>query len=259
MEAILAKVRRAEALIGELSRANEHVMSSAQKPYRIERRHDASAKRFQFWGYSQALPHDLSALVGDAVHNLRSSLDHMIWKLAEKNRHPDPKAQFVARAKASEFRKDRRGALACIGPEALQLLDTVQPYHAPTPRDAPLYVLTDLDNRDKHRALLAIGAAARMGDQLVAVEMPGVPVPNPAGFAIGGLSPPKTVEMTPNGALVFEVEFARPARHIGFEMEFNVNLALANAGSFSKVPVVDALLQLRDVAQRTLKVFEPLV
>jgi hypothetical protein len=258
VDAMLAKVKRAEAHIAELDEAIKRLMSSPQKPYRIEGQHDRSGKRFEFWGYSKDVPPDLSLMAGDAVHNLRSSLDHMMWALAEKNGVPHRSVQFVGRTKASDFRKDRQ-ALRCIGSAALQILEKLQPYHATSPLHSPLYVLTELSNRDKHRLLIAVGARSTLGPALRAVEVPGVPIPDPPGFDVCGMSAPRVVAMTANGVVLFTVDLGRPAPHIAFEMDFDVELALIDAGSLARLGAVDALLELRDVVLRTLMLFEPLL
>ena len=178
MDAIIAKVSNAEKHIAELDDAIGRLMASEQRPYSIEGKHDPSCKHFNFIGYSKEVPHALSLLAGDAVHNLRSSLDHMISSLAEKNggsSDPGSRVQFVARSKGKDFRKDRK-LLACIGSPALELLETLQPFHAPSPSEAPLYVLGELDNRDKHRQLISVSATAALPApaELRMVEMKGV-------------------------------------------------------------------------------------
>jgi hypothetical protein len=110
----------------------------------------------------------LALLAGDAVHNLRSSLDHAITQLAGDFASRD--SQFPLAESEREFKNDRNRLLTGVPRAASDVVEAVQPYHVgdlvkgggslSDPKDprftnAALMLIGRLDNRDKHRMLLA--------------------------------------------------------------------------------------------------------
>ena len=120
--------------------------------------------------------HELSAIIGDVVHNLRSALDHLIWQLTVEAGHTPPPNPIPKRGPGSEWRSigfpiyvnpyppDHLGnlipwatskepkSLWGIGPRLRADLQALQPfnYGQDAPRK-PLAVLEELWNIDKHR------------------------------------------------------------------------------------------------------------
>jgi hypothetical protein len=101
------------------------------------------------------VPHDLSAIVGDAIHNLRVSLDHLAWQLVVSTGKTP-----VAGPGGTSFPiyKTARLTHPQINPgvsmEVRDLLDEVQPYQRMYPANHELAVLHGLDISDKHHKLL---------------------------------------------------------------------------------------------------------
>lgn len=123
-------------------------------------------------------PVELSLIVGDAVQNLRSALDHAVYFLAERHSGPlTPEAEgrlmfpIAGNENSKGARVDgarifraavERGQLDGVPDPARDFIESVQPYHwgAPSsgdPWDAFryhwLWVLHDLNRIDKHRRL----------------------------------------------------------------------------------------------------------
>jgi hypothetical protein len=104
-------------------------------------------------------------LIGDALHNMRSSLDHLAWQLALKDGEPPGYTAFpIFRNREDAIRTDasgnpRRGsALYKIAgirdPLARDAIESVQPYKSPDGPDGhPLWILQTLNNADKHRII----------------------------------------------------------------------------------------------------------
>jgi hypothetical protein len=103
-------------------------------------------------------------IIGDAVHNLRSALDHLAWQLAV----PSARATTPRRIEFPIFLDDPatdreiRGALTkklnCLRPESQAIIDGAQPYKTGD-RHHPLWLLQTLWNTDKHRTLHTSGFA----------------------------------------------------------------------------------------------------
>ena len=105
----------------------------------------------------QQPPAELSVLVGDCVHNLRSALDHLAYVLASG--HSGPLSPARARTSAfplfktgPEFRDRAAGMMAGMSRRARASIERLQPYHR---RRCPplwrLWMLHELSNIDKHR------------------------------------------------------------------------------------------------------------
>jgi hypothetical protein len=104
------------------------------------------------------VPPRWSLLIGDCVHNLRASLDHLALALAQAHTHRLTHEQI----ESSEFPIFRyqipadqvRRKIGCVAPPAQAAIQVLQPYHRGDdyPTD-PLWLIHDLDRVDKHRRL----------------------------------------------------------------------------------------------------------
>ena len=123
-----------------------------------------------------------SAMVGDALHNMRSALDHLAWQLVnldggspcEHTQFPIFDSRTNAKGNPREVtiqpqirRQDIRAAL-----------DEVQPYQDVTPTETELSVISTLNNRDKHRLLLTMAGVLNTDDDAPSYTLDdGVPLP----------------------------------------------------------------------------------
>jgi len=102
--------------------------------------------------YVPALPPAVGVRLGDALHNFRSSLDHLVWQLAVLNT-PEPfdKTQFPIADTPEEF--SRQGwRIPDLRDEHRNLVEHFQPYNRGGDA-SPLEQLRDLSNTDKHRVI----------------------------------------------------------------------------------------------------------
>lgn len=107
-------------------------------------------------------PHDgmrWSLLAGDAFHNLRSALDHLVYAIAA---HQLSAAELAEVSKKLAFPicntpndfNSKRHRIASLSVDVRAEIEAMQPYHRPHPElPPPLSVLRDLDDIDKHRSL----------------------------------------------------------------------------------------------------------
>jgi hypothetical protein len=107
----------------------------------------------------------MSGIVGDCVANLRSSLDHLVCELAQRQGNDCKQTEFpiflkesVYRETARNGRPTRRSGLAKVSPinaRAQTIIEGLQPYHRldGSPDSHPLWLLHELSNEDKHRQL----------------------------------------------------------------------------------------------------------
>lgn len=114
----------------------------------------------------EPVPIRVALIAGDVVHNLRSALDHLAWQLVtlEGQKAPGTHTAFPIYTCKTEFEervrnpsKGRVSPLHGIDPAGYNWarIERAQPYHATVPYIEPLAVISELDNADKHRTLLA--------------------------------------------------------------------------------------------------------
>ena len=106
-----------------------------------------------------------AVIIGDVLHNMRSTLDHIAYALAATHTRPLPddiakESEFpIYRYESNQLARRIRG----IHPDAQAILKTLQPYNRGDDfASHPLWALYELSNIDKHRLLLvgAVGSLA---------------------------------------------------------------------------------------------------
>lgn len=160
-------------IIGKIERADHHL-----RKFRAEARtlldsyagSVAPCERtdsWEEWRLNQvpAIPAHWPAVVGDIAHNLRSALDHLAWQLVVESgarpRRERPATAFPIRTASGSSPPT---IFPAIRAEFQQVLESVQPYIAfataqgLNPRKSPLFMLQELNNLDKHVAIVpAVG------------------------------------------------------------------------------------------------------
>lgn len=134
----------------------------AADPYEIEMVGTPFAsRRFYRVKRTAALPESIPLIVGDAVHNIRSALDHFAWAAAspqERGVHTYfPVCSSAAACMQDKWQKQvhsqMRGASA-------GLIDAVVKIEAwESGRDSLLWAIHALDRVDKHRLVLPVAVA----------------------------------------------------------------------------------------------------
>jgi hypothetical protein len=121
------------------------------------------------------------------VHNVRSALDHIVYALAEyklgSSRTDDDrkKGQFPITLTARGFQGQlKRGRLYGLPVKAITLIRRLQPEK----RSDVLWVLSELDNFDKHRTIQVVSATA--SDPSASINLHGLRVASVRHHA-GGL------------------------------------------------------------------------
>lgn len=150
-----------DALDAEIDRWN----SGPRKPRRLTRICDgvpSTEFRAQI-RFDPPIPDTLPMIIGDAVHNLRSALDHLACALAELENPTASETghfgvEFPIYITEGEF--NRRGAakIKKLATAAHDEIKSLQPYHAgDDARLQRLWVLHQLDIIDKHRQISIMG------------------------------------------------------------------------------------------------------
>lgn len=166
LDGIRAKLNRAEEHLNVL----DGMIASyfATNPYRILGEEETKGDYWHFAIYLEVdrfpLDEVWGPLIGDAVHNLRSALDHLAWQLALSEARVTTPRRIEFPIFLDDPANDReiRGAftkkLNCLRPESHAVVDGTQPYKTGDAHH-PLWLLQALWNTDKHRTLHTSGFA----------------------------------------------------------------------------------------------------
>ncbi len=116
-------------------------------------------------------PPILSLQIGDAAHNLRSALDHLLFRLAKPTTvWEERNVQFPLVNAQRDFAKTKRN-MPGVARGVRTTVEMFQPYHHQSwPETALLGQLQAINNWGKHRSLMATVAAVQGSRILVRVS-----------------------------------------------------------------------------------------
>jgi len=106
-------------------------------------------------------PPNLSFIIGDCIHNLRSVLDNLVWQLGNVSGCPRTvlrHLKFPVCGRPADFnaRAAKLKSFDCFPQAAIDIIESLQPYQPYKGRDDPdshpLRILNSLWNDDKHRS-----------------------------------------------------------------------------------------------------------
>jgi hypothetical protein len=131
------------------------------EPYTVVGEYDPdSAKYLARFKILKPIPrHGWGLILGDAVHNARSALDYIAWRLAGGD--PTdlitlfPICNHPAKFKSMQYRLKR------MHPSVVAEIRDLQPYQRPDPKHDPLWLLEELDARDKHKLIAMTQSVTR--------------------------------------------------------------------------------------------------
>ena len=173
-ESCWAKINRAEELRNALDKEIWEFLQDERN--RATMRADADAQTGYHILSLQTVP-DLSAfqqrtsvIVGEIVHDLRSTLDHLTWQLACHNTNENPlyprTVQFPIEDRPADFTKrcEEKGWIGEVAPAHQAVIKRYQPVPGLNPPSQQFWaryvhelaLLRDLSNADKHRVLIEI-------------------------------------------------------------------------------------------------------
>jgi hypothetical protein len=158
---IRVKIERANKHIAELE---DFVMQSGVlhgKSFRLDANAE-TGKPFLNIGSFNIYEPGLPAIIGDAVHNLRSALDHLAYHLVMVGTDKGgirterwENIQFPITHSADSYKSKRTaGKVEGMERKAIAAIDKLRPYKG---GNEPLWLLHKLDNTNKHSFILPIG------------------------------------------------------------------------------------------------------
>lgn len=227
----------------KVSRAKEHIQTVKDeviswqdgRPYLITKEANADFTR---WALVLRLqkPAELfqrnllrwTLIIGDAVNNLRSALDHLIYAIAVhesgSNSPPDEKRlAFPICNSAGEF-KDSAKRIKNLTADVRTAIELVQPYNRTHPTlPALLAILRDFNNTDKHKLLRLAYSATSEGQ--VSFQREGSPSEQPVVTSLEV----NTGELK-DGAEVMAITVDRPSPDMQCKYDVKLIIALWHGG-----------------------------
>lgn len=153
------------AALAKLHRAQTHIRDAdfeifrwlRRHPYQIRKELNFNTGKHGFYiSLTEPIPRKTSLIVGDAVHCLRSALDHIISACAiAQGRSPNDTA-FPIVTDRDQFEKRVKDKARKAGALAVEQVRYLKPYPG---GDGRLVGLHQLDMIDKHRTLLVVAGA----------------------------------------------------------------------------------------------------
>lgn len=148
LEGVKLKIDRANEHLKKLHKEVDDYLNS--RPYEVVAKPRPGASALLVCKVYRQPPIKLSLLLGDFLHNLRSSLDHLAWQLVLVNGGtPGKKTAFPILETKGPKPVEIKGG---IHPAAAHLVGKLQPYNScDAPLADPLLTISKLNNIDKHR------------------------------------------------------------------------------------------------------------
>lgn len=235
-----AKLVRAGALLGHLDSS----ISSWRSRANLRGEGTISEDRLRFdlvLRLDEAPPLDEWALIaGDVVHNLRSSLDVLVWAHARAGELSESQQRSICFPVVFEEAKWAQAVtrnLATIDPGLIERVRACQPFavsHSEGAIDG-LATLSELDNQDKHRLALQTVAAPHGASHSFGIEFENEE-------AAARNQPPDTTVWTPelrDGALLLEQRCVTPI--VKVRGEFSIEMRLILKTRAADLPLLGSL------------------
>jgi|SRR5215510_7255930 len=159
LQSAKTKLQRAKRHLAEFEKERDTWTGrwTGRKPYAVVGDRISPTKITLKFSVKDAIPDQLSTILGDAVHNLRSALDHLAWALVEVNGNsPNRATQFPINDNLASFKAAVPRCLAGASDKAISAIKDLKPYKG---GNHVLWTVHDLDIIDKHRLIVPIATA----------------------------------------------------------------------------------------------------
>jgi hypothetical protein len=261
----------------KFDRAKEHVETIRTRvldalgedpvPIPLTRRYNSNTRCVVYAiGSVPKAPEGLGVVVGDAIHNFRSALDHLWWQLAIRNLREEPTdreapdIQFPILSDPS-FRGDpqkwtQHRYLRHVDHAHVSKIEAIQPYNQDDPDATSLAILADLSNVDKHRVVHVVLAAAHQAQfQIPSLDRYVDCVPDPridGTFVITSYAPESPLRAG-NEILVVPVTSTGPNPDVDLHAWLTGTVVVGQS-----LRLMDALDAIGTQVETILKAFDPL-
>ena len=155
MQGSLVRIKRAEVFINDLKSLLDEFERALFDcvDFRSSESEEAVQVRLDLTGPHEILLPEASAIVGDAVNNLRSALDYLVYELATHNEGGEiSNTQFIVTRCPQEFERQKKTRLRGLTERQVEMIRNLQPFNGVQWTQ----FLVDISNPDKHRHLVTV-------------------------------------------------------------------------------------------------------
>lgn len=240
IQAIDAKIERADKHISDLGQAIADFLAS--KPYKVGAKNHpilSDATTF-FVEKARPIPPCIPIIAGDAIHNLRSALDHLAWQLVEASGNTPGSWTGFPIYDPSKFTTDKgeskffEGKVKGMRPQIVNAIRGQQSYKGGNDQ---LWAIHDLDIVDKHHLSITMGFTSQYFRVQDTFDIP------MRGWLL----------MKEGEDLVTITHKVKPEEQI----EFAFDVILGEVGIFQGKSLVVSLSTMSDVAKNLVSDFSP--
>ena len=234
----------------KLNRAKKHIIDFDRErlafletnPYVVVAKFDEKSNTTRsLMGPIPVIPDELALLAGDAVHNLRTALDHVAVELVRDAGFPTKMIYFPISETAEKYKAESPGKTKNMPVNAKKIIDQIAPYGG---ANNGLWALHTLDLTDKHRLLITIQTNIAKTAQLTLSS-------EPTEFAVL-FEAPKLAD----GNIIGEVSGNSEANQ---RIKFTFDIALGEPEFLAGEPVVPTLNYLAEMVESIIVHFESLI
>lgn len=236
------KIERAKCHIADLEREINAFIKA--NPYSLVIKRDIQAGKQRLMPSDGArIPDKIALIAGDAIHNLRASLDHLACDLVRLNGNPTEGVYFPFAKDANGLETQIKEKIQGASPEVHDIVRALKPYKRENGGNTALRALHDLDIADKHVALTPTLAAVGLRDFILmngqepVMQDIGIVIFPEKGAGFIGFPPDANIEIKGNPKLTADI-------------------ALGEGQPFEHEPLIPTLHQLVDLIDGIVKTFE---
>jgi hypothetical protein len=167
-DGIREKLKRADESIRNLKTEIDAFIQNGEYPTIPDHKDNAWQKAVDYHR-DKIIPLRFAVLVGEIAHQLRSSLDHIVWLFSDESTRLNHSTAiefpiFESRPRdKDELRRYKRKIQGIASLSIKRFIEALQPYHAGT--DAayqPLSIIHNMDRFDKHRELTIVDSGVNI-------------------------------------------------------------------------------------------------
>ncbi len=250
-----SKIGRAKQLKEDLEKALKSFFDS--HPYQIDTKIDAQTKRLVYYvTKADEVPEEIALITGDIIQNLRSSLDHLAYKLFTVGPNHGMSGRHIYFPIADDFNQyenEKRRKTDGLAQQAKDLIDAIKPYRG---GNDSLWKIHKLNIIDKHRLLVTVGSAydsLDLGAHVIETmnrAFPDLKVP-----AISFFMKPadRSFPLKVGDELLMDGPDAEPIPN----MQFRFSIVLNEPGIVEGEPILEMLQAMIDSVDSLVPRFEP--
>jgi hypothetical protein len=201
------KIERANKHIGELQAVLDAFLKTNFYRLGIDKNLN-DGKNVLTFELIGTLPSDVPLIIGDAIHNLHTALDLVIWEIESRIGKPDRSTKFPFYQTRSELVGAIENGNLKTAEISRVIIDDIKPYRG---GNDLLYGLHDLDITDKHKLLIPIVSIVELrgasGEDDCGGRFKNLNFFITQSGRINALSSTKNLKITNSGQPSFEIRF----------------------------------------------------